>query len=54
MTNWVSSVTQQVKICLQCKRHGYSWVRKIGWRRNWQPTLVFLPEKNPMDRGGEW
>ena len=19
------------------------WVRKISWRRNWQPTAVFLP-----------
>ena len=23
----------------------YAWVRKIPWRRNWQPTPVFLPEK---------
>ena len=21
------------------------WLRKIPWRRKWQPTLVFLPEK---------
>ena len=20
-----------------------TWVRKIAWRRAWQPTLVFLP-----------
>ena len=26
------------------------WVRKAPWRREWQPTPVFLPE-NPMDRG---
>ena len=30
----------------QCKRHkrpGFNlWVRKIPWRREWQPTLVFL------------
>ena len=26
------------------------WVGKIPWRRDWQPTPVFLPE-NPMDRG---
>ena len=33
------------------KRLGFnSWVRKIPWRRKWQPTPVFLPE-NPMDRG---
>ena len=23
-----------------------SWVRKISWRRNWQPTPVFLPGKS--------
>ena len=23
------------------------WVRKIPWRRTWQPTPVFLPEKIP-------
>ena len=28
-------------------------VRKIPWRREWQSTLVFLPE-NPMDRGAWW
>ena len=22
------------------------WVRKISWRRKWQPTPVFLPEKS--------
>ena len=27
-----------------------SWLRKISWRRKWQPTLVFLPE-NSHDRG---
>ena len=26
------------------------WVRKIPWRRQWQPTKVFLLG-NPMDRG---
>ena len=24
---------------------------KIPWRRTWQPTLVFLPWRTPMDRG---
>ena len=33
-----------VKICLQCKRPGFNpWVRKIPWKREWQPTPVFLP-----------
>ena len=21
------------------------------WRKKWQPTAVFLPEKNPINRG---
>ena len=28
----------------QCKRPGFDpWVRKIPWKRKWQPTPVFLP-----------
>ena len=28
----------------QCRRCGFSpWVRKMPWRRKWQPTPVFLP-----------
>ena len=34
------------KILLQYRRHGKRgfdpWVRKIPWRKAWQPTLVFL------------
>ena len=31
------------RICLQCRRPRFdSWVRKIPWRRTWQPTPVFL------------
>ena len=26
------------------------WVRKIPWRRKWQPTPVFLPEKSSGQR----
>jgi len=38
-----SLVAQMVKICLQCRRPRFDpWVRKI-WRREWQPTPVFLP-----------
>uniref|UniRef100_A0A4W2ILR3 lysozyme n=1 Tax=Bos indicus x Bos taurus TaxID=30522 RepID=A0A4W2ILR3_BOBOX len=34
------------------KRHGIDpWVGKILWRRAWQPTPVFLPERTPTDRG---
>ena len=37
------------RIYLPCRRHrrlGFSsWVKKILWRRAWQPTPEFLPEK---------
>ena len=26
------------------------WAGKIPWRREWQPTLVFLPEKSHRQR----
>ena len=36
------------------KRCGFSpWVRKIPWRRSWQPTLVFLPGKSHGQRSLE-
>ena len=28
----------------------YHWVRKISWRRKWQPTPVFLPGKSHGQR----
>ena len=35
--------------CRRHKRHRFNpWVRMIPWRREWQRTPVFLPEKNPM------
>ena len=37
---------KQCRICLRCRRPGFNpWVRKIPWRREWQPTPVFLPGK---------
>jgi len=36
--------------CGRCRRLRFSpWVKKIPWRRKWQPTPVFLPGKF-MDR----
>ena len=33
------------------KRHEFNpWVRKIPWKRKWQPTLVFLPGKSHGQR----
>ena len=35
-----------LSVCLQCRRPGFDpWVRKIPWRRKWQPTPVLLPGK---------
>ena len=35
----------------QCGRPGFNpWVRKISWRRKWQPTPVFLPGKSHGQR----
>ena len=35
----------------QCRRRGFSaWVRKIPWRRAWQPALVLLPGKSHGQR----
>ena len=40
-------MAQLLRIRMQCKRYrrcGFDpWVRKIPWRRAWQPTPVFLP-----------
>jgi len=38
--------------CRKHKRHGFDpWVRKIPWRRAWQPTPVFLPKESHGQRG---
>ena len=35
----------------QCRTHGFdSWVGKIPWRREWQPTPIFLPRKSHGQR----
>ena len=37
--------------CRRHKRNGFKpWIRKIAWRRAWQPLQYFCLE-NPMDRG---
>ena len=40
-----------LRICLQCGSPGFDpWVRKIPWRREWQPTPVFLPGESQGQR----
>ena len=44
MTWWL----RLYRICLQCRRHGFDpCVKKIPWRKEWQPTPVFLPRESP-------
>ena len=39
------------KICLQCRRPEFDpWVRKIPWRRKWQPIPEFLSGKSHGQR----
>ena len=44
---WASLVAQWKEFTCQCKRRRFNpWVRRIPWRRKWQPTPVFLPGKS--------
>ena len=44
-------VAQWLESTCQFKRRGFnSWIRKIPWRRKWQPTPVFLPGKSHGQR----
>ena len=38
------------RICLQGRRPDNPWVRKSLWRREWQPTPVFLPGESHGQR----
>ena len=45
---WWLKKKKKKKILLQGGRPGFDlWVGKIPWRREWQPTPVFLPEETP-------
>ena len=54
----VAWAPQDCRILLQCRgcsRCGFDpWVRKIPWRREWQPTPVFLPGKIPWQATKSW
>ena len=44
---WLSSR----EAACQCRRHDFNpWVEKVPWRKKWQPTPVFLPEKSHGQR----
>ena len=45
--NWISVVAQMIT-CLPCGRPGFNpWVKKIPWRKAWEPTPAFLPRESP-------
>ena len=52
--SWVPGGTSGKEPACQCrrrKRRGFSpWVRKIPWRRKWQPTPVSLPGESHGQR----
>jgi len=40
------SVVKNLPVRQDHRRHRFnSWIRKIPWRRKWQPTPEFLPGK---------
>ena len=58
---WLSCQGSRIRVVLkvkepacQCRRHkryGFNpWVRKIPWRKAWQPTPLFLPGKSNGQR----
>jgi len=39
------------KHCLKCRRPRFDpWDRKMPWKREWQPTLIFLPGESHEQR----
>jgi len=47
LPRWLSGKESTCQ-CRRCRLH--PWVRKIPWRRKWQPTAVFLPGKSHGQR----
>ena len=46
-----ASGTEPTCQCMRHKRRGFNpWVRKIPWRRAWQPTTAFLPGESHGQR----
>ena len=49
LPQWLSG-----RVCLRCRRHRRGklnpWVRNIPWKRDWQPTPVFLSGKSQGQR----
>ena len=45
LPSW-SSAKEPTCQCRRCRKGGFDpYIKKIPWRKKWQPTPVFLPEK---------
>ena len=52
VSRWFSGKESSCQ-CRRLRRCGFNpWVRKIPWRKKWQPTPVLLPGKS-MNRGAK-
>ena len=50
LPRWLSSKESACQ-CRRQRRCGFEpWVRKIPWRRKWQPSPIFLPGKSHRQR----
>ena len=47
LSQWLSGKESACQ-CQRCKFR--PWIRKIPWRRKWQPTAVFLPGRSHGER----
>ena len=51
LTLWASPVVIVAPAdAVDTRNTGLSWVRKMPWRRAWQPTPVFLPRESHGQR----
>ena len=51
ITFQASQVAQGQESSCQCRRHRFNpWVRKISWRRKWQPDPAFFPGESHGQR----
>ena len=54
LPRWLSGKESTCQ-CRRCRKLvSDPWVRKIPWRKKWQPTPVFLPRKFHGERGAWW
>ena len=50
LPRWLSGKESTCQCWRQRRLRFYPWVRKIPWRRTWQPTSVFLPGESHGQR----